>query len=791
MAVHSAGKHNLPRQSTSFIGREREIGQLSARLDNPACQLLTLTGPGGIGKTRLAVELAARKLAAFGDGICFVPLQSLQLASQIISAIFGALFVPMGADPHQQLLDYFSARHVLLVLDNFEHLPEGTGLVSGLLAAAPALKVLVTSRHVLNLREEWVCPVGGMDIPDAALNGSIGDFDAVRLFAERAVQAGPDFALEPDHDHVLRICQLVEGMPLALELAAGWTRTLSCAVIASEIQQGIEFLHTNLVNVPERHRSMRAALNHSWQLLDADDQAVFRRLAIFRGGFTHEAAQAVAGASLMILTRLVDQSLVKLNAKGRYDLHELLRQFAEEHLEASGEMEAIREAHSRYYLDLLPETHFQVFHIGVGHCQIEIDNIRVAIDWAIHNGQVERACRRAFALTELYGGYTTTHEEGRAAFARMAEAAQMTLPEMQGHLRMGQMLIHQAWMLISMGDHEHARQLNRQGMALLGEHDFDPEIAGTYEYGATLCAMLDGDIETARQVCEDLIAWYQSAGLDWGVASFGSWYGTLLYYDFGQKEDGLRWTEEALAVFRRYNARAGMMTSLMHLCQILLTTDDFARTMACTAEGQKLAQELRHPWYECCFTLYLGQVVCKQGDYAAARQHYLQIYPSFLEMGELVFIHEALASIVEWLMQVGHDAQAVAFTVLLTHAPGANLPSNQVRAKKIKAQLAARMPAAAFAAAWKRGQSLTLADVEREFAAVTPFLNLRHDSDALTARELEVLQLLTNGLSNAQIAERLFLTVGTVKGHLHQIYAKLGVDNRVQALTKAREQHLI
>ncbi|MCB0180454.1 MAG: AAA family ATPase, partial [Anaerolineae bacterium] len=307
--------HNLPRQPTSFIGRRTEITRLRERLTDPDCRLLTVVGPGGIGKTRLAIEAAAAVTPNFAHGVYFAPLQGIYSGDYLVSAIAEAVNFSLSGhlEPLAQVLNYLSDKMMLLLLDNFEQLVAqgGPAIVMELLAAAPQIKLMVTSREVINLREEWLYPVRGLPVPPTDQpDGSDAD-DAVQLFVARARQVQPDFSADDEREAVLQICRLVEGIPLAVELAASWTKTLSCPAIAAEIQRSLDFLVTPLRNVSDRHRSMAAVFDTSWQLLSENEQHVFKRLSVFRGGFQRAAAEPVAGATLATLAALVDKSLLR------------------------------------------------------------------------------------------------------------------------------------------------------------------------------------------------------------------------------------------------------------------------------------------------------------------------------------------------------------------------------------------------------------------------------------------------------------------------------------------------
>src|SRR5947208_7908793 len=379
---------NLPLPRTSFVGRASELEAIDRLLEDPEVRLLTLVGPGGAGKTRLALEAAARRVDRYPHGVHFVPLASVAspdllapaLAESIQFAVDGA---HSGFSAKEQLLDYLSERSTLLVLDNFEHLVEGSALLSDIVERAPQVELLATSRERLNVQSEWVFDVDGLGLAE---NGN-GSASAVRLFVERVKQVAPGFALD-DSAGALRICRLVDGMPLGIELAASWVSVLSCTEIADEIAGNIDFLATSTRDVPERHRSLRAAIDQSWRLLTDEQRSAFSRLSVFRGSFDRGAAVAVSGADLRLLSELVGKSLLRRPDFGRFELHELLRQYAAEQLRPSpGEEADARERHARHYAAMLLERQAALIgpELAVARDELrgELDNLRAAAEWTL------------------------------------------------------------------------------------------------------------------------------------------------------------------------------------------------------------------------------------------------------------------------------------------------------------------------------------------------------------------------------------------------------------------------
>lgn len=404
--------HNIPALTTPLIGRERELSLLERWLDDPHVRLITITGTGGMGKTRLSLALAQCETQAwetpekggirFQDGVYFIRMASLRDAAQMVSALAGVFHFPLqGQDnrsSQEQLFDYLQNKEMLLIMDNLEHLLDDIGLVSNLLQAAPQVQVVATSRERLNLRGEQILALDGLDYSDVE-TGS-----AARLFLKTARRVQPHFQLKPkDSVYMSRICTLVEGMPLALELAASWVDTLALKDIATEIERDLDILRSEARDLPARHRSIRAVIDTAWQRLTGDEQTCSAQLSAFVGGFTRKAAQTVSNATPRLLSRLVSQSLLYYDrSDDRYQMHELLRQYAASRLSEYADTEPmVREAHLAYYRDLAEQGN-QALHerdqqIWVKRLDHELGNLTAAIGW----GQLhlpESAARLTSAL---------------------------------------------------------------------------------------------------------------------------------------------------------------------------------------------------------------------------------------------------------------------------------------------------------------------------------------------------------------------------------------------------------
>ena len=398
----------LPTPATRFIGRTADLDAVTKLLSNSACRLLTLVAPGGMGKTRLALEVGKHLATQFEDGACFVPFEAISKPELMIAALADALkFSFFGQqEPKAQLLEYLSTKSMLLIMDNLEHLLEGSNLIADVLTSAPKLKILATSREHLNLHAEWLYDVKGMP---AKMNGDkITVADALDLFAQSAKQVDANFNLTDENkDLITEICERVGGMPLAIELAASWLRVISLEEIARELEKGFDILETTTKDLPERHQSVRVVFALSWQQLSEDERAALRKLSVFQGGFTKEAAQTVAGVGLPLLLLLRNKSFLEQDSSGRFAQHPLLQQFATSKLqEQSGEETETKQKHATYYARLISD--WQEAAKGSDHKKVtdaletELPNLFAAWEWVLETRDYNGLVTLASGLENYY-----------------------------------------------------------------------------------------------------------------------------------------------------------------------------------------------------------------------------------------------------------------------------------------------------------------------------------------------------------------------------------------------------
>lgn len=525
---------NLPASFTPMIGREPELSELAQLLLQPSCQLLSILGPGGIGKTRLALEIAQRLNAqqppVFPDGIFFVQLASIESTELILPTIADALAISFSGpgDPAVQLLNSLRHKRLLLLLDNVEHLLEGGQLISEILQHSPGVKVMVTSRERVNLHGEWIFEIQGLPVPPPDHYTAIESYSSVALFIQAARRSRPQFQLDEDNQaYIARICRSLDGMPLGIEMAAAWVRVLSLREIAEEIEVNLDFLTAPARNLPERHRSLRAVFDHSWKLLTDQEKRSLRQMSVFRGDFDRQAAERVAGTDLSALSALVDKSLLERAGDGRYRLHELIRQYAYSHLQGdSQEHDETRDRHTCYYLgwvhaaeELIKNEHQNEALFGF---ILDLDDIRWAWDWAVQRGYLDEQRLAAHPLMLIMELRNTFHE-GEAFFRLAVDKARSYISNTETdhashEVLLGEMLSPLGWFCFRLGYLDEAFEYIRQANSLLRKHSQTASLAINLWHYANVC-WFAGLFDEAFHAVTEALEIYRELNHNWGIAN--------------------------------------------------------------------------------------------------------------------------------------------------------------------------------------------------------------------------------------------------------------------------------
>jgi predicted ATPase/DNA-binding XRE family transcriptional regulator len=611
---------NLPFQPAPLVGRETELAALGKELAEPHCRLLTITGLGGIGKTRLAIELASQQQTSFPGGVYYVPLASLNSPEFILPAIAEALGLSFSgaSDPQEQLINQLSARAgqaLLLVLDNLEHLlcytfeqdgkDEAALLLSTLLQRLPNLKIVATSRERSNLREEWIFELHGLPVPANDQTSKLENYSAVTLFLQCARQLKADFEVLPEERLSLaRVCQLVEGTPLAIELAAAWVDMLSLEEIVHEIDSNMDFLSNPLRNVPERHRSLRAVFDHSWKLLTYEERHVLCRLAVFQGGFLRPAAERVAGASLPILKSLLSKSLLQRRENWRYDLHALIREFALEKLQDFGYLEETRQQHLAYFGSLAEEARkvlrSEQLAEWLNRIEQEHNNIRAALEWAFSEAASSERVEKGLELV--------------ASIDRFWPA--------RGHIREGINWLRRGLQANNTASLARAKALRTAGW--LYNHGEDKQ---------TAILLLQESVAISRQLNEEIC---QANALD-TLGDVACRFG-----DFAESRD---YYAESLEIYRRRGDPLSIGFSLASAGRLYVDYGYLLEAEQLLMEGLPLlmsASDLRGRAY--CINS-LGRLALFKGDIKLAASRFRQSLHLNYELGYIVDITECLCEL--------------------------------------------------------------------------------------------------------------------------------------------------
>ena len=853
--------NNLPVQLTPLIGREQEGAAVQNLLQREDMRLVTLTGPGGTGKTRLGLQVAADLSDLFPDGVYFVNLAPLSDPALVIPTIAQTLDLKeTGDQPLLELLKgYLRDKQLLLLLDNFEQVVSAALQVVDLLAASPKLKVIVTSRAVLHVRGEQEFPIPPLAVPDPKRLPdlvTLSHYEAVELFLSRAQAVVPEFQLSNINAPVLaEICARLDGLPLAIELAAARIKLLPPQALLARLGQRLAVLTSGPHDVPARQQTLRNTITWSYNLLEAQEQRLFRQLSVFVGGCTLEAAEAVcaalgdgdgAGPVLDGVASLIDKSLLQPTAQKNGELHlvmlETIREYGLEVLATSGEMEATQRAHALYYLALAEEAESEL----EGPQQVrwlqrlerEHDNLRAALRWSLEQGEAGYSMETALRLGGALRAFWLRHgpmSEGRTFLERALTGSKgvVTATRAKSLLAATSLATH-------LGNMDRAESMAQESLALCRE------LRDTWGIAHSLlqlgrAASYRGNFPVARPLLEEALALCREVGNMWGITFALEELGYLAL----QQGDHVRARalfEESLAIERELGDTLNIAATSLRLAEVhFVSQGDQATVCALLEEGLALSREMGNMW-GIAFSFFLsGWVSLQQGDVATARERAEESLGLYSETGRGRSIAEALSLLGRVEARQGDHVRARALfeeslaiarkvdhklnipscleglasvfasqeesvwagrlwgaAEALREAMGTPIPPVE-RASYERSVAAARaqLGEKAFAAAWAQGRTMTPEQALATQGPVTlpqPFLAAPSSTtspDGLSARELEVLRLLATGLTDAQIAEHLVLSLHTVHAHLRTIYSKLGVTSRSAATRYAFEHQLV
>lgn len=661
--------YQLPPRKATFVGRDRELALLNEYLADPDKRLVTLTGPGGSGKTAIATEtgwrVARRFLGPFFHGVFFVPFAGIQNEGvdspagssefdPYVTAVAEAVGFSFSGPrpPREQLSRYLQDKSLLLIIDNIEHvINKARPLLVELLQRAPCIKLLITSRERLGLNEEWIIDIEGFPYPGSDHPGMVtagqqpdptampAQYQAIALFERFGQRLVPDFDLSDENvaadnncaiSVVQRIVQLVQGLPLGIELAASWLRVLNCREIAAEIENSLDFLSSRMHDLPSRHQSLRAVFDSSWQLLNSEEQQALRRLSVFSGPFDRAAAAAISGASLSTLSALVDRSMLHRQdshhadqSAGHYEVLDVLRQYTMEQMEKRAqEAEEIREQHAAFYLQFLKQQQEILIssnqHQAVGAISQNIVEIRPAWRWAVQHQDIP-GLSDALDTLALFYYMRSWFAEGAELFGFATAALVIKQEEPQSNVVWARLRARQGWFTFLLGKQQEGLNQLQESIEIL-RIDGDPaDLAYSLSFTAAVLTIL-GDYETAKRIAEEALTINEQRQDAYGCAISNNVLSQIAY-QLGNYPVAKRHSEASLSIERAIGNRWSIGFSLANLGRVAFALQNYEEAYSYFQESLAIRQALEDNRGQALCLRYLGETAQSQGDMELAKQN--------------------------------------------------------------------------------------------------------------------------------------------------------------------------
>ena len=644
---------HLPVPPTPLIGREHEITIIPKQLLEPVCRLLTLTGPGGIGKTRLAVEVGRALESHFSDGVHFISLAGVGTPESILPAIADSLGLGFSgpAEPMVQLTNFLHDRQTLLILDNMEHLLDGRDLLGQILQGTHQVKMIVTSRVQMHLQWEWLFEVQGLPLPEENNERALETNSAIQLFAQRARQTSQSFSLETeDAASIIRICRLVGGLPLAIELAASWVRMLSVHEIARELERSLDFLETQKLDVPQRHRSIKTVFDHSWKLLTENERELLMKLSVFQGGFTREAALDVTDASLFLLSSLVDKSLLRHSRNpDRYDLHELIRTYAFAQLQKNpAEEQQVTLKYAAHYADWIQSLEWEFKSPRQTQTtqiiRSETSNWLSTWHWAVQNQRFE-LLRRMTPTLNWYFEVNGFYDEALSAIKTAVEhfriqAAPGNLKTAEEKSAFAILVDCFGWFEFRKGNVATAVPLLQESLEIAREID-DPEVM-YYIYGNWgYLALYTGEVEEAQRLTFESLR-YGRKLKPWHEAIPISVLGIVAYQQ-GKFQEAYQQLSEGLILWRSVGDPRGLVFTMIYMAMTAIAMKEHESAKSIATESNQIAEGNMDRWAHAFGLDLLGIASLSQGENEEALVHFRQSVTLYNEIGDQ--LNSALSTI--------------------------------------------------------------------------------------------------------------------------------------------------